>query len=164
MNRPTAFALRVARRAVRAVSPPPHGPPEPEALLAGQAASDHIRGRLEDGRPLLVARLGATELDCLLMHLSRLEPGSTVRKSLEFVAYRRAPFWWFEPAVRRMALWSGFFPAAPEHLERFSELMLADLPEIDVLGSWLAGERVVADRLAGAVRVRLRRPRAVRAR
>jgi hypothetical protein len=155
MNATTANVLRVARRGYRAFRPPPVGPPHPEQLVTGQAASDLIRGRLEGSQPTLIGRLGATELDTLLNYLAIRAPGAAPRKAVRFVTGRSEAFWWYEPNAWRMRDWSGFFPTDPPHLERFAELMLSDVPELDVLGSWRAGEAAIPDLLRNAARVKL---------
>ena len=57
--------------------------------------------------------------------------------------------------MRQMREWSGFFPAAPEYLARFCELMLRDMMELDILGSWLPYEREVMPMIRDVPRVRL---------
>lgn len=57
--------------------------------------------------------------------------------------------------MRQMREWSGFFPAAPEYLARFCELMLRDMEELDILGSWLPYEWEVMPMIHGVPRVRL---------
>ena len=155
MNDPTAFALRVARRGYRSFRPAPVGPPHPEQLITGQAASDLIRDRLESGRPSLIGRLGATELDTLLNYRAIQAPGSAAQKAYRFVTGRSEAFWWYKPNAWRMRDWSGFFPIEDVYLERFAELMLDDVPEFDVLGSWRAGEAAIPDLLRSATRINL---------
>lgn len=155
MNDRVAFALRAARRGYRTVRPATVGPPHPEQIVTGQAASDLIRERLAGERPTLVGRLGATELDCLLNYRAIHAPGSTPRKTFRFVTGRSEAFWWYEPGAWRMRDWSGFFPIEAAYLERFGELMVRDVPEIDVLGSWRAGEGAIPDLLRNTARVKL---------
>src|SRR4026209_519371 len=89
-----AFPLRVARRAYRSVSPGEQGPPAPDELPTGQAASDLIRKRLAVDAPTMVARFGSTELACVLNYLSVERRASTLRKSIDYVRGRNEPFWW----------------------------------------------------------------------
>lgn len=114
--------------------------------LSGQAASDRIRHLVDRGQPALVARFGSTELNCTLNYLLLSDANWLGRLGLRLggCPYRRV----FEPEVLgAMSTLSGFFPASESHARRFAELLLADIPDIDVLGSWLQQEQYVLDRL-----------------
>ena len=50
---------------------------------------------------------------------------------------------------------AGFFPIDNEHLYRFSEMMLEDSQQIDILGSWLNEEIAVSHLLKNAYKVAL---------
>src|SRR5207244_13272327 len=78
------------------------------------------------------------------------------RKSIDYVRGRDEPFWWHPQTTLAMCRNAGFFPCDPELLARYAQLMLADLRELDVLGSWLPGERLLAERLTNVTRVQLR--------
>jgi hypothetical protein len=151
-----SFPLRVARRAYRAVSPGEQGPPAPDDLMTGQAASDLIRERLAGDASTMVARFGSTELVCVLNYLAIERRASTIRKSIDYVSGRDEPFWWHPNTTHSMCIASGFFPPDPVLLARYAELTLADLTQLDVLGSWLPGERLLADRLTKVEKVHLR--------
>jgi len=126
------------------------------ADVAGQAASDVIRARVDGDEPAMVARLGLVELRCLLNYLAVRDEASLLRKSARFVRGRTPPFWWDDATALAMLMNAGYFPTDPRSLAQFCERMLADLPSVDVLGSWLLGEQVLAPYLHDAVRVRLR--------
>lgn len=151
-----AFPLRVARRAYRSVSPGEQGPPSPDELTSDQAASDLIRERLAGDTPTMVARFGSTELACILNHLAVERRASTFRKSIDYIRGRDEAFWWNPATTLAMCVNSGFFPRDPKRLARYAELTLADLPQLDVLGSWLPGERLLGDRLTAVAKVHLR--------
>ena len=48
---------------------------------------------------------------------------------------------------------AGFFPANEYNMQRFSELMLKDIPEVDILGSWLPDEIEFDAELKNATRI-----------
>jgi len=149
-----SLPLRVARRAYRAVDPDETGPPNPETLISGQAVSDLIRARLESDAPTMIARFGSSEMGCVLTHLAIESRHSMPRKAIDYVRGASAPFWWSNVGTA-VCHYSGFFPCEPELLSRYAELTLADTAELDILASWLPGERQLAARLAHVQRVRL---------
>jgi hypothetical protein len=51
---------------------------------------------------------------------------------------------------------AGFFNPSDESLERFSKLMISDMPLVDILGSWLKDEVLYSSLLSNADKVRLR--------
>jgi hypothetical protein len=54
-----------------------------------------------------------------------------------------------------MEQWSGFFPPTVEKIEKFCELMMEDMKEVDILGSWLANESYFSRELRNATKVQL---------
>jgi hypothetical protein len=118
----------------------------------GEPASDVLNTALSSKAPLMVARFGRTEMNCIVDYLNPMSwqaVGRLTRGEIPHIGWRQ------EIATNMMML-SGFFPSNPDTLSRFSELMLADMPELDILGSWLCEEGLVRDRYRGAKIVRLR--------
>ena len=115
-------------------------------------ASRLIATALESSDPLMIARFGSTEMYCLTNYLG-------VKHSARFKNWRSyitrgTPAWWWEPlSISRMCRYSGFFPPDQRLIERFCEVMLADIREIDILGSWLVAEQYFAGELQRAKRV-----------
>jgi hypothetical protein len=50
---------------------------------------------------------------------------------------------------------AGFFPPTVDKIEAFCELMLEDIPQVDILGSWLAPENFFEKQLSSTQKVRL---------
>ena len=115
----------------------------------GQEASDRIRQLLERPEPCLISRFGNNELGTVLNYLSIRRPGRLDQRVLRYLRGESAPWWWDDRTAREMKKGAGFFPATPENLDRFARMALRDCAEIDVLGSWLAGEDQVADWFRG---------------
>ena len=124
----------------------------PPCELDADAASAMIENLLRSSRPAMVGRFGCTEMSCLHNYLEIKKPG---RNPLHYVTGRRDQWWWNKNIMRQMREWSGFFHAAPEYLARFCELMLRDMEELDILGSWLPYEWEVMPMIHGVPRVRL---------
>jgi hypothetical protein len=87
----------------------------------GQDGNDVVRQQLELNEPLMVARLGSTELKC-------------IRFFVENRATANRPY---PAAVREeMSNHSGFFPANAADLDRFSEMFLGHVGSVDIMGVW----------------------------
>ena len=122
--------------------PNPHQPLKPDYV--GQTASDFIKTAIASNQPCMIARLGSGELEVTLRHLHISDSRDGFSK---FKAYMRGEidsFWWDDRILDGMSSNAGFFPATEEYLTRFGDRMLRDISNIDILGSWLAGEAKVA--------------------
>ena len=99
-----------------------------------------IYNTLAAGKPCMIARFGATEMNCVCNYLSIREARQHGPRVWRYIKGYGTDFWWNKTVVEHMRDWSGFFPLTDEALTRFGELMVRDAGEVDVLGSWLAGE------------------------
>ena len=116
-----------------------------------EAASDVLNEALSSRAPSMIARLGRTEMCCIVDYMNPLSwnsIGNLARGKLTHIGWR-------SDIGTRMTMLSGFFPNDRASLSRFSELMLDDMRELDVLGSWLSEEAFVNDRFPTAKKVRL---------
>ena len=123
--------------------------------VTGQAAADLIRARLDSGQPAMIARFGSAELRAALCHEFGRRDESAWHKALQFIRREYSEYWWDKRVVRGMVRNAGFFPADPRQLARFAELLIDDMRQVDVLGSWMTAERVFAPQLEHATRVNL---------
>ena len=115
-------------------------------------ASRMIMDLLEDDKPCMIARYGATELLCVTNYLGVKGQGGL----LQYIKGEKPEWWWTDIVIRNMCQWSGFYPATPDNLSRFSEMMLEDTKQLDLLGCWDQHESLYEDRLNGVERVHLR--------
>jgi hypothetical protein len=141
------YLLKASRHYYRKIMKPedPFGlvPVCPENFdFFGQEASDFLKGKILAGVPLMVARLGAVELNCMLTYHSIRQDLPRREKCLRFIKGRIKPFWWEKKIVTAMSNNAGFFPPTESMLSRFYERMVSDLGWTDVLGSWMLGESV----------------------
>lgn len=93
---------------------------------------------LTSDEPCMISRIGSTESLCLANYLGVKK--SEYRNSKTYITGRTPAWWWDKYPIEQIKNWSGFFPADVKNVERFCELMLVDLGEIDLLGSWLKQE------------------------
>lgn len=125
---------------------------QPDAT--GQAANALIREQLATGAPSMIARFGSGELEAILRHMAMTE-GSRFQAWMGYVRGLSPPPWWDAGYLDSFALHSGFFPTTPGALAHFAEVMLEDMRQIDILGSWLPGEAAMVKRGMTARRVPL---------
>jgi hypothetical protein len=105
-----------------------------------QEASNLIRDGLESNLPFAVSRFGHSELRALLTYLHQQEKGSNLKKIIAYVKGEKVEPWWYQNTVRKITHNAGVFPKEIKVIEDFCRLVLTDMREIDVLGSWLGGE------------------------
>jgi hypothetical protein len=113
----------------------------------GQEASDLIRTGLESDKPFAVSRFGHSELRAVLTYLHIHETASDWKKLYAFIKGDKVEPWWSPNTIRKITHNAGVFPVRLDIIEKFCELTLKDIPDIDVLGSWLGGEVWVKHRM-----------------
>jgi len=102
----------------------------------------------------MIARLGSTEMLCMTNYLGVKYPDKY--KSIKnYVMEQTPPWWWSKSSIVQINNWSGFFPARIDKVEKFCELMISDLKNVDILGSWLKEESFFSRELCNAKRVML---------
>lgn len=106
--------------------------------------SQVIYKELRSNKPSMIARFGSTELNMLVNYLGVKQSDKNIFK---YVKGETLMWWWDEKRIKQMMNWSGFFPPTEEKIAKFGELMLQDLKEVDVLGSWLANEHYFLDKM-----------------
>lgn len=116
-----------------------------------QAASDYIKDLLNSEKPIMIARFGSTELSCMVDYIH----STTKYKYTKYIKSKITSYGFREQTITNAYTWSGIFPANIEFLSRFSELMIQETSNVDVLGSWLEEESYLKDRLINTVIVKL---------
>jgi hypothetical protein len=108
-----------------------------------QEASDLIKHGLQKEEPFAVSRFGHSELRALLTFMHIRENAPRLKKIWSYAKGEKVEPWWFENTVRKITHNAGVFPKETRTIEKFCELILRDMHTLDVLGSWLGGERWV---------------------
>jgi hypothetical protein len=98
-----------------------------------------IRSAVERGGPCMVARFGAGESQATVYPLLPWPLRRAVRRR----------------CIGRLHVSAGVFPGVEASMLRFSELMMRDAEEVDILGSWRIEEALLAHRLSKATFVPL---------
>lgn len=100
-------------------------------------ASEMIYNLLSDDKPCMIARFGANELNSVINYLGVNAKKHSIWK---FIQGKQPEWWWNKNIMYNMQNNAGFFPATPENMQRFGKMMLEDVKEVDLLGSWLNEE------------------------
>ena len=100
-------------------------------------ASEMIYNLLISKEPCMIARFGSTELSALVNYLG---VNSKHHSVLKYIKGEQPEWWWNKNIMNQMQQWSGFFRPTPENMQRFGDLMMEDMKELDLLGSWIANE------------------------
>lgn len=116
-------------------------------------ASDIIYNFLAQDKPCMIARFGSTEFAALVNYLGVNSPHRSVWK---YIQGEQPEWWWNKNIMSQMQQWSGFFPPTEANMQRFGDLMMEDMKQLDLLGSWINNEYVVANYIKQAKYVHLR--------
>jgi hypothetical protein len=144
MNKVSIFTLKALRKIYEKVLAN-KSLAKMECIQDADIASKLIYDKLIADAPCMIARFGATELMTMVNYLGVHKKGK--RNIFKYIQGRELNWWWNENCLQQMQQWSGFFPPTIEKIEQFCELMLKDMKEVDILGSWLADERYFEDKL-----------------
>lgn len=116
-------------------------------------ASDIIYELLAQDKPCMIARFGSTEFAALVNYLG---VNSSHRSIWKYIKGEQPEWWWNKNIMSQMQQWSGFFPPTEANMQRFGDLMMEDMKQLDLLGSWINNEYVVANYIKQAKYVHLR--------
>ena len=157
MNQNFIKTLKKARNKYQKIFPAKNnfGVSYANAAFQQQEASDLIKEKLLDKKPAMVCRFGSVELNCVLNYCFIHQNKTLLSKSTSYLTGKTKAFWWEAETIETMCNNAGFFPKSTPLLEKFSELMLEDMKQVDVLGSWLLEESFIDSYMPNAVKVRL---------
>ena len=108
------------------------------------SVSQKIFDALMADEPCMIARFGSTELTCLVNYIG---VENKKKNYIKYIKGNANPWWWEMNIINQMQQWSGFFPVDKTLLNKFCELMLEDINQVDVLGSWLKNENFILPRM-----------------
>lgn len=107
--------------------------------MNAEEASDEIEKLLASENGVMIARYGSTEL-CAIKNYMGVRTG---RNIISYIKGKTGEWWWNPNIFDQMQRWSGFYPATEANISRFSELMMEDSRELDLLGSWCSNESIM---------------------
>jgi len=153
MNKLSIYTLKVLRKIASIIKVRVKNAQSFDSIQNATLASQIIYEALVSDKPCMIARFGSTELLCLKNYLG---VKNNKGKYLDYICGKAQPWWWELNIINQMQQWSGFFPANKDKIEKFCELMIQDIPEVDILGSWLADEELFEKELKNAEKIHLR--------
>lgn len=107
-------------------------------LMNGDMLNDYIREALNSTEPLMVARFGSTEFENFSYEYMMRQPlvvrygyylhgtSNLIHKDIEQEKY----------LINRLCVFSGFFPNDYRYLGKYTDLVIDDIHELDLLGTW----------------------------
>lgn len=116
-------------------------------------ASEMVYNLLTMDKPCMIARFGSTELLALVNYLG---VNSKEHSILDYIKGKQPEWWWSKNVMSQMLQWSGFFPSTPANMQKFGDMMMDDMKELDLIGCWVDNEAWFASELKSVKRVHLR--------
>jgi len=117
-------------------------------------ANTLIYDALKSDKPVMIARLGSNELNCMVNYLGVNFP--EMYKNAPNYIKGKSPAWWWENWIMdQMCDAAGFFPKETSHFNKFSSLCISDLSLVDILGSWRKEESYFNAELSQSKKVML---------
>lgn len=114
-------------------------------------ASNIISQYIIQDQPLMVARLGANECNVVSNYIG-ISKGKNV---IDFITGKQDQWWWNDDILNHFTKNAGFFPFDKKLIERYCQLTLDDMKEVDVLATWQPKERFFSEYLKPQVRISL---------
>lgn len=113
----------------------------PECELNRQKANDLIYSLLLRDGGCTISRFGTLEIGIVNNYLTVHSKENILKRCYQYITDNTGLPWWDSLFFRSMHLNAGIFPESEDVLNRFSERYLADIPEIDLLGSFNYAEK-----------------------
>ena len=108
-------------------------------FVAKRASKSILPVKIDCINPICVARFGSTEIKAIIFPFFPFFLQRIFRKRI----------------YSNMKILSGFFPITDDSIIRFSKLMIAEMQEVDILGSWRVEEYLLSQFLKNSIRVPL---------
>lgn len=125
---------------------------KPDRILDADVVAQLIYDKLVSDEPCMIARFGSVELYVMTNYLG---VHNKERKIWSYIQGKEYDWWWNNVFIEQMQTNAGFFPLTVANIDRFCELMISDVPLVDILGTWRPEERYFEEELKNAYRVEL---------
>jgi hypothetical protein len=106
-------------------------------------ASEEIIKLLSSDEPCMISRFGSNELAVLIYFEALLSQKSLFSKAYSYLKDDISEFWIDPYLLKNIKTGAGFFPSDFKNLEIFYNLIIKDISQIDILGSWLTSEKYI---------------------
>lgn len=125
---------------------------KPEVDYLGDSANTTIVDALISPTPTMIARFGAFELGMALSVYTPLN----VKNLIKLTGGGIASIGYNKKLAESFCNNAGFFPNDRKQIEKYAHLLVNDMQELDVLGSWLSAERLFEKELKHCIKIPLR--------
>lgn len=112
-----------------------------------EVISQLIYNTLMSDQPCMIARFGSVELNVISNYRGIKEYKNNY---INFIKGRSPQWWWNKKGLQEMCTNAGFFPSTPQLVSKFSEMMINDMPLVDILASWRPEENYFKEELKHA--------------
>ena len=118
-----------------------------------QESSDKIKEILSHNNPCMIARFGSYELSCVRNYYEISV--NKIEKYTNYITNRANNIDWDQKLLKSMSNNAGFYPCQHDLLKKFAVMMVQDMTEVNILGSWLNDEIYFSKELSNCIKVRL---------
>lgn len=124
----------------------------PQYEMNPDKVSQLIYDKLMSDQSCMIARFGSTELNAITNYRGIKQYKNHY---IDFIKGKSPQWWWNKKGLEEIFTCSGFFPPTPQMVSKFSEMMINDMPLVDILGSWRPQENYFKEELKQASFVNL---------
>lgn len=122
--------------------------------LKDQVANDYVYKLLASGKPVMISKFGSVELSNLVSRHIDQTTGLTKDVIYDFLHYKNVAID-YKGWLRNLCSNAGFFPYDLDLGLRWYRLMMQDIKEVDVLGSYIYEEKYIAQSMNCLKRVNI---------
>lgn len=123
---------------------------KPDVDYTPLQANELIYNSLLLDDPLMVARFGAFELGIT----NAVSTPINLKNLFRFIKGEVSTIGWNSKLASMFCNNAGFFPNTRQQISKFAELVIEDMSQLDILASWLPGEKQFTEKLSHAKKIR----------
>lgn len=121
--------------------------------LTGEDASKLIYTELINDEPILVARIGANEFNCMT---ALIQSKQTYIKYIDYINSKLDCYDFDNHLIEQTYSCAGVFPPQKEIIKKFAEKSFKDFDDVDILGIWLKEENLLKKKLSQKIKISLK--------
>lgn len=125
---------------------------KPQINTSESEANKLIFSALESKKPILIARFGAFEIGIA----KGVATPMTLNNIIKLIKGEISSIGYNKKLANSFCNNAGFFPNNHTLIERFAKLLIKDMCECDILGSWQPAEKFFSTQLEGCIKISVR--------
>lgn len=101
-----------------------------------------IYDRLTDNKPCMICRFGNTEMNILAIQYE-INKGNHdgIKGIIDYIQGKRVGWWQDKGWLHQFYIGAGFYPINDENINRFYDIMVDSMKEVDILATWVKTEQ-----------------------